>query len=706
MKITEERQDVLVGGATSVDSFTIKASAKAFQILSSNLYSNPLGSMIRELSTNAYDAHIMVDKADEPFLLTLPNSLEPTFKIRDFGPGLSNSEILTVYTTFFESTKTDSNDVVGCLGLGSKSPFGVSDSFTITSFYNGKRTIYSAFLNDAMIPSIATFAEFDTNEENGIEIEVAIKEEDFYTFSREVNKQLKYFKVKPIISGNSNFKWSADEEYLYEGTNWKMIKDGGNPRVLQGQIQYPIDTYAMSKACDKASDAVNIILNSPILFEVPIGDVNIAPSREALSYDDRTAANIIKAAERILEELPEMIKKAIEDSETEYEAKLKYRDIIQNLNQNSRYTSGLSYQISKTGKILWNGIDVSNTDINIKKEEIQTARAFTKSYRGRFQKSNYSTYRKRGLDDEYYWEFNATPLKNTVWVYSTKDDKAVDGRAKQYVNDKDIKDVRLNIVQTEMSPVKLAKKLGLKKSQLVLASKLDKVRRNSYTTTNKKGKTEINVLKHYNGYTYRKTEQWPTETVEDFTKLKGYYVEMDRYEVIGVNGSRKKIDFNKFVSGAVELGFINADDNIYGLRKANAKRKHNLVNLFDHIISEKDNIVMKTVYVWGGSSFYDKFSSNRDLESVVKNITDPSSPAKKMLSALLKNKTTDYSYNAKDLLSYMNIDATAKTVDFTKLGEDVDKRYSIISQLSYYVDNNIISNYINQMDKLYKYENA
>ena len=91
MIITDEKQQVLVAGAQSVDAFTIKASAKAFQILSSNLYSNPLGSMIRELSTNAYDAHVMVGKADEPFHLTLPNSLEPSFKIRDFGPGLSHN---------------------------------------------------------------------------------------------------------------------------------------------------------------------------------------------------------------------------------------------------------------------------------------------------------------------------------------------------------------------------------------------------------------------------------------------------------------------------------------------------------------------------------------------------------------------------------------------------------------------------------------
>ena len=112
--IDEQRDDVTVGGAQSVDAFTIKASAKAFQILSSNLYSNPLGSMIRELSTNAYDAHIMVGKKDEPFKIKLPNALDPTFKIRDFGPGLSEKDIYSVYTTFFESTKTLKGSACWC----------------------------------------------------------------------------------------------------------------------------------------------------------------------------------------------------------------------------------------------------------------------------------------------------------------------------------------------------------------------------------------------------------------------------------------------------------------------------------------------------------------------------------------------------------------------------------------------------------------
>ena len=102
-----------------------------------------------------------------------------------------------------------------------------------------------------------------------------------------------------------------------------MKKNSYDAKVLQGQIQYPISINDMGKTYDNASKAVQVLLNSPILFEVPIGYVNIAPSREALSYDEKTSKNIIKAAEQILIELPTMILKAINTSKSEYEARFK-----------------------------------------------------------------------------------------------------------------------------------------------------------------------------------------------------------------------------------------------------------------------------------------------------------------------------------------------------------------------------------------------
>lgn len=691
MKLVEDRQDVVVAGAQSVEAFTIKASAKAFLILSQSLYSNPVGSMIRELSTNAYDAHVMVGKKDEPFILTLPNSMEPTFKIRDFGPGMSHKDIMSVYTTFFESTKTNSNDVVGCLGLGSKSPFGVADSFTVTSYYNGVKTIYSSFLNDARIPSIAKFAEVETDEENGLEIEVAIKSDNFHTFNREVNAQLKYFKVKPIIKGNSDFKWNPDEEYLYEGTGWKMVKGGNGPRVVQGQIQYPISTRDMGKVYDTASMAVQELLNRSVLFEVDIGEVNIAPSREALSYDERTSRNIVAAAEKILAELPGKLRATIENAPTEYEAKLQYSSLIGDLTRG--YNRGvIAKAVKESGEIKWKGKDVSDIGFEFAADDIISATKFTKNYRGRFQKNNYHLYGGyNGI--ERHWEFQATSLEHTIWVYATETDRAVEARAKQFVDNRG-RDFTLNIIHTKLTLQQLANKLGLKKSQIIEASTLPKVVRVKSST--KTGNPALSVACFVGG-SYKKSDMWTTEEIEKLSDCVGYYVNLDRYDVMN-NADRVVSDFKEMVAGAIELGMIKDSDVIYGLRPANRKKAHTLINLFDHIKAVAPTLNLNAKYEWGNSSVINKLSNSLNDVKKLKGMLPVESPMVEVLDAIVASHQNTYGSAARRLITNMGLESGV--VDMKAKCEALDTLYPMITQVVYYINVQEIATYIKQMDLL------
>jgi hypothetical protein len=702
MVITEQRQDVLVGGAQSVDAFTIKASAKAFQILSSNLYSNPLGSMIRELSTNAYDAHIMVDKKDVPFIITLPNSLEPSFKIRDFGPGLSHNDIMNVYTTFFESTKTNSNDVVGCLGLGSKSPFGVADSFTVTTFFNGEKTIYSAFLNDARIPSIALFHKEPSDEPNGIEIEVAIKEKDFHTFNREVNSQLKYFKTKPTVLGNSDFQWHTEEEYLYTGSNWKMVKGGGNPRVIQGQIQYPINTRDMGTVFDTAEPAAQNLLSRGILFEVNIGDVNIAPSREALSYDDRTSQNLVKAAQTILKELPEQIKTAVQDAATEYEARIKYNDIMSDLGGGYYGRNALKEYIDASGEILWNNKDISSTEIQLKKEEIESATQFTKNYNGRYQKSNLQAYKGwNSKQDEPTWDFQAKPLNRTMWVYATAEDKAVEGRAKQWANENYDSNVQVYIIKTSLTAQQIANRFGLKKSHLVIAADLPKVKKAAPTKNS--GDKVIYVQEFYRS-SWNKSDQWETVKVADLNDLDGYFVNLDRYDAF--DSDNKKIsDLKATINAAIELKLIPSTANVYGLRKQNQKREHDLKCLISTIRENAKTVQLSDKVNFGDNTDVARKLQNdwRELEKL-QNLVDDNSPIKPMIDALLATRNNKLSYDAEKLINQLELHTVV--TDMSQMAEDIDNRYEMIAYGNYSLSAKMMATYIAQVDALYTLSNG
>ena len=61
--------------------YTIEATAKAFSILSDQLYSNKVRAVIRELSTNAYDSHVDAGNGSKPFEVHLPSNMEPTFSV-------------------------------------------------------------------------------------------------------------------------------------------------------------------------------------------------------------------------------------------------------------------------------------------------------------------------------------------------------------------------------------------------------------------------------------------------------------------------------------------------------------------------------------------------------------------------------------------------------------------------------------------------
>ena len=133
MKLHTSQNTIEKSSSFQTSNFKIDATAKAFAILSDSLYSNKIKAVVREISTNAYDAHVAAGCPDKPFYVQIPTKLDTTFAVRDYGTGLSHDDCFGLYTTYFRSDKTDSNKAVGCLGLGSKSPFAYTDQFLVES---------------------------------------------------------------------------------------------------------------------------------------------------------------------------------------------------------------------------------------------------------------------------------------------------------------------------------------------------------------------------------------------------------------------------------------------------------------------------------------------------------------------------------------------------------------------------------------------
>ena len=296
--------EAILSNVSAVGEFRIRNSAKAFNILSSGLYANKIRAIIRELSTNAVDSHVAAGKESTPFDIHLPNSLEPWFSIRDYGTGLSHDQVTNIYTTYFESTKTDSNAFIGALGLGSKSPFSYTDNFTVTANKDGSKRIYTAFINEQGVPSIALMTDNDTDEPNGVEVQFSVNDRyDFNKFAQEAQFVFTYFKLRPVVSGSSGFKFTdinyVDKDIIPGAHVTKTVYRSGSVAIM-GNIAYPIDIPNSDKSF---TDTLRNMLNCNLELHFGIGELDFQASREGLSYIPSTIESIKRKLEAVSAQL-------------------------------------------------------------------------------------------------------------------------------------------------------------------------------------------------------------------------------------------------------------------------------------------------------------------------------------------------------------------------------------------------------------------
>lgn len=312
MKLTTNVVETQTGGVSDEGEFKIKASAKAFSILSSGLYSDKFEAIVRELSCNAYDSHVEAGNPDTPFTVHLPSVIEPYFSIRDYGVGLDHEGVMNVYTTYFESTKTESNDFTGALGLGSKSPFSYTNNFTVIACKNGIKRMYGCFINENGIPSIAKMGEdLETDEYNGVEVKFSVLKEDVHKFDDAVRRVLKWFPTIPEIRGRRvDVEQVQYKETIAPGIYIRETYDryaDKRPIALQGNVAYPL-----SPPMSAIPDELHFFLKTPALvIEFPIGELDIAASREELQYIKPTNDNIVKRLRRAYEALTEHVRNKI-----------------------------------------------------------------------------------------------------------------------------------------------------------------------------------------------------------------------------------------------------------------------------------------------------------------------------------------------------------------------------------------------------------
>lgn len=279
-------------------------SVEALMELLTDAYSDPMMACLRELAVNARDSHVEAGNPD-PIEVLLPTEMEPELVIRDRGIGLHPQMAVDVFTLYGKSTKRDSDEFTGMLGIGSKSPLAYCEAFTVIARKDGVQTTLLVGRGKDEVGELSDLIE-PTDEPDGVTIKIPVEPKDFSAFEKKARWLFKFWQSPVLVNGErldngqiSGFTRLNDEialgdpDYSYEDSY-----------VVMGDVPYRVPsehrklrlnhdpTYVLGEHYrtrrGRGRQLINHVYEMPFIVWVPIGTVQFTPDRENLKMKERT----------------------------------------------------------------------------------------------------------------------------------------------------------------------------------------------------------------------------------------------------------------------------------------------------------------------------------------------------------------------------------------------------------------------------------
>lgn len=324
----------------------------------SKLYAYPIRTLVQEYICNGRDAMREANTWGKlPIEITVPNTLDPVFKVRDFGVGISPDRMENIFVNYGSSTKRNTNTQTGGFGIGAKSAFSYTDSFTVTSFYNGVRYLYVAHLGDE--GGVNLISKNNTSQPNGVEISIGVKPKDIPEFKNAIQRCVRFWQ-EPIKFSGSREIYQLKPTLAVDNMNVFSVSGGESRTIyLIDDIEYDLmdngnNNYWKSKYDDQFHSG-----NSIITINVNNGHFKIASSRERLENNDdnKTKQNtlLIRCRDNINKILTTVVNNKSLDLKTRLSHKEKYSGFI--TIANTTIDLGNNYSLASNVVICPNSIE-------------------------------------------------------------------------------------------------------------------------------------------------------------------------------------------------------------------------------------------------------------------------------------------------------------------------------------------------------------
>jgi hypothetical protein len=285
--------------------FAIGNPRLVIRLLRSKMYSNPIKVITQELMSNARDAHREIGKHATPIEVHLPTVVSPTWWVKDYGPGMCPKRIRETYIMYGNSTKRNDDTQTGGFGIGAKSPWAYTDTFTVSTVSgDGYKRIYTCYIDENDDGKLALMSEEATNEPTGTTISLSVKNADMGSFNQYTIAATKYWSTRPVIHGNHNY---PDIVKSLSGKDWYLYNNGNNYNthmiVLVDEIPYPIDSNVLKARKGWKRDNTKTLLESDIVVSFNTSEISVAATREALDLNEKTINGVITKLEQIYDEV-------------------------------------------------------------------------------------------------------------------------------------------------------------------------------------------------------------------------------------------------------------------------------------------------------------------------------------------------------------------------------------------------------------------
>lgn len=402
----EQTQDS-IGMSLDLDSAQI-----LMQMLSKNLYSDDIGSTVRECASNALDSHRRAGTTD-PIIVSFGANKDGNyeFSVEDFGIGLDAEDVKNIISKYGKSTKRDSANELGMMGLGFKAPLAYCSSFYFVCRKNGVERKYMMYEGEE-VNTIDLLYETSTDQKNGVKVIVPVRFYDRSSFVSKIKEQLAYFEnVYFNVDGVDNDFTIMRHEHF----QWSPLSTNNNLHICLDNVYYPLDFGKMG---------INSIY-FPIALRFSLTDgLFPTPNRESLRYTTEAKAVIMNKLQSVANFFIEKYNETVKNTDDIWTAMQHYRNssrMISPVNGSSdswdvqpfsKYST-VSFASPRVNGLYYHTVEYYNRISEYMLGEYELKHEI---YRGKFCKAS-------------AWSRLSQKMNDTVYIYSDR----ISGIKKEYL---------------------------------------------------------------------------------------------------------------------------------------------------------------------------------------------------------------------------------------------------------------------------------